>query len=122
MERENAGEIIWESVLIWRYLPEVENELFENACRLSHAFSLDVFFKAPFELKFVLHVQHVSFKFVEKNFLGVVAIGILSVKFPSQVAKHCLSQDYVYSDDRSSSYLIKLTFLTWRFTLNSLKK
>ena len=59
-----------------------------------------------------LHVEHVSFKFVEKNFLGFVAIGILSVKFPSQVAKHCLSQDYVYSDDRSSSYLLKLTFLT----------
>ena len=60
----------------------------------------------------MLHVQHVSFKFVEKKFLGVVAIGILSVKFPSQVAKHCLSQDYVYSGDRSSSYLLKLTFLT----------
>ena len=86
--------------------------MFENACRLSHAFSLDAFFKASFELKFVLHVPHVSFKFVEKNFLGVVAIGILSVKFPSEVAKHCLSQDYVYSDDRSSSYLLKLTFLT----------
>jgi len=41
------------------------------------------FFKAPFGLKVVLHVQHVSFMFVEKNFLDVVAISILSVKFPS---------------------------------------